>query len=116
MADLARHFQQQGYEKLDVFLDHNPTHKQKMKNLFQQKNTDLTIEVNFHYLAPYSPKLNLVEYAIHLIRLKILYHADHKTPLKAFENLMEELCQNHKILSKEQIVNILDRIERLVKN
>jgi len=116
MADLAKHFQQQGYQRLEVFLDHSPTHKQKMKNLFQQKTADLNIQVIFHHLAPYSPKLNLVEYAIHLIRLKILHHADHKTPLKEFENLVSNLCQNQKIRSKQQIVNILDRIEKLVES
>lgn len=85
-----------------------------MKNRFHQKTETLTIQTCFHHFAPYSPKLNVVEYAIHLIRLKILHHADYKTPLHQFQNLIQELCDHHKILNPQQIVNILCHIENLV--
>jgi vacuolar-type H+-ATPase subunit D/Vma8 len=103
-----------GYEQLDVFLDGNPTHKKKMQLIFGTLTPDLKIKVNFHLIAPYSPALNLVEYAIHMIRQKILHHADCKTGLAQFETYIKELCDN--LLSKEQIINILEHIESLIPN
>jgi hypothetical protein len=111
---LARSYQSRGIETLDVFLDRNPTHKDKMQSLFAGLTADLTIKTTFHLIAAYSPKLNLVEYAIHLIRQKVLHHADSKTSLKEFESQVEELCHSKKLLTREQIVNILDHIMSLV--
>lgn len=74
------------------------------------------IQVKFHLMAPYSPALNLVEYAIHLIRVKALHHADCKKSLPEFETYIKELCDDQKILTKEQIINILEHIESLVPN
>jgi hypothetical protein len=34
--------------------------------------------------------------------------------LAEFETLVKELCDNRKVLTKEQIVNILEHIESLV--
>jgi DDE superfamily endonuclease len=113
-AELAQHCQDQGYQRLDVFLDRNTTHKAKMQQLFAQANTTLTIQVRFRLLPAYSPKLNLVEYAIHLIRQKVLHHADYKTTLSQFESDVKELCKNQKLLTKDQIMNILNHIQSLV--
>jgi DDE superfamily endonuclease len=113
-ADLARNYEERGLEKIDIFLDRNPTHKAKMQSLFASLTEDLTIKTTFRLMASYSPKLNLVEYAIHLIRQKVLHHADCKTCLAEFESYIKELCDNKKILSKEQIINILQHIESLV--
>lgn len=59
--------------KWTYFLDRNTAHKAKMQGLFANLTESLTIKVNFHLMASYSPKLNLaaaaaVEYAIHLSR------------------------------------------------
>lgn len=115
-ADLASNYQQNGFEQVDVFLDRNTTHKAKMQGLFANLTVNLTIKVVFHLMAPYSPKLNLVEYAIHLIRQKVLHHADCKNSLAQFESYVKELCDNQKVLSKKQIINILAHIESLVPN
>lgn len=85
-----------------------------MQNAFAALAQDMGIEVRFHLMAPYSPALNLVEYAIHLIRLRVLHHADCKRSLTDFETLVKELCDNQKVLTKDQIVNILEHIESLV--
>ena len=85
-----------------------------MQTLFADLTGNLTINVKFHLMAPYSPKLNLVEYAIHLIRQKVLHHADCKTSLAQFESYVKELCENQNLLSKEQIINILTHIENLI--
>ena len=115
-ADLARLLQAKGFEKLDVFLDQNSTHKNKMQGLFKDLTAELTIKVRFHFIAAYSPKLNLVEYAIHLIRQKVLHHADCKKSLKDFEKYIESLCENQKIMTKQNIINVLCHIEELVSN
>lgn len=113
-ADLATLYQAQGYDRLDVFLDRNSAHKAKMQAIFASLTTQLQIQVKFHLMAPYSPALNLVEYAIHLIRVKVLHHADCKKSLPEFETYIKELCDDQKILTKEQIINILEHIESLV--
>lgn len=115
-ADLASEYQKKGFNTLDIFFDRNPTHKVKMQTLFADLTVNLDIKVNFHLMASYSPKLNLVEYAIHLIRQKILHHADCKNSLAQFESYIKELCDNQKLLNKEQIINILEHIESLIPN
>ena len=115
-ADLAARYQAQGYDRLAVFLDRNTAHKAKMQNIYASLTAQLQIQVKFHLMAPYSPALNLVEYAIHLIPLKVLHHADCKKNLSGFETYIKELCDNQKILTKEQIINILEHIESLVPN
>lgn len=113
-ADLASHYQQNGFRQLDIFLDRNPTHRQKMQNTFQKLTAELTINVRFHLIAAYSPQLNLVEYAIHLIRQKVLHHADSKRTLAQFESAIKHACCKGQLISKDQIVNILEHIESLV--
>lgn len=113
-ADLATHYQARGYDKLDVFLDRNTAHKAKMQNIYASLTTHLHIQVGFHLMAPYSPALNLVEYAIHLIRVRALHHADCKKSLAEFETYIKELCDDQQILTKEQIINILEHIESIV--
>jgi DDE superfamily endonuclease len=113
-ANLATLYQEKGIEKLYIFLDRNSTHKVKMQTIFANLTQKLTIKVHFYLMAAYSPKLNLVEYAIHLIRQKILHHADSKTDLIEFESYIKELCNEQKILDKYQIINILEHIESLI--
>ena len=84
-----------------------------MKEAFVQLTQENTIKVEFRHIAPYSPKLNIVEYAIHLIRQQITHHADFKTSLENFEHYIKELCIV-KILSKTQIINVLQHIDSIV--
>lgn len=85
-----------------------------MQTFFDKLASGLTIKVRFHLMAAYSPKLNLVEYAIHLIRQQVLHHADCQKSLCHFEAAIQQICHNQKLLSKEQIVNLLEHIESLV--
>jgi transposase len=70
--DLATYLHAQGYGKVHFFLDNNTTHLTTMTTLFQQQSGHLPLKVTFHYFPRYSPKLNIVEYLIHLIRQKWL--------------------------------------------
>jgi DDE superfamily endonuclease len=121
--DIAQYFaslttvcQEKGFEKIEIFLDRNSTHKAKMQKRFYELTEDLPVKVNFRLMAAYSPKLNLVEYAIHLIRQKVLHHSDCKHSLTQFENFIKELCNNQKVVTKQQIINILTHIDSLVPN
>lgn len=113
-AKMARKYEEKGIKELHIFFDQNPTHKSKMQDKFKELTEKLHIKTRFHFIASYSPKLNLVEYAIHLIRQKVLHHADCKKNLADFEKEIRDLCESENILTKEQIRNTLDYIKTLV--
>lgn len=113
-ADLAKHFEDKGYTQAHIFFDRNPTHKNKMQTIYAGLTQDFKIKMHFHLMAAYSPQLNLVEYVIHMVRQKILHHADHKKSLSEFEKIIKELCESKTLISEEQICNILVHIENLV--
>jgi len=79
----------QGYTSADIFLDNNPTHKNKMKTDFYQKS-DVPIAVRFHHFPRYSPLCNPTEYLIHLIRQKYLHHHDYKLNLQELEKILTD--------------------------
>lgn len=111
---LATYLHAQAYEKVHFFLDNNTTHLSKMTNLFYQQCQHLPLEVTFHYFPKYSPKLNIVEYLIHLIRLKWLHHADYKQRLKTVQEKLTQHLHKQVFLPKENIINILQHIQDLV--
>ncbi|TAE34208.1 MAG: hypothetical protein EAZ92_00225 [Candidatus Kapaibacterium sp.] len=117
-ADIIRRYDAQRCVRLDIFLDRNTTHKAKMQGLLAEllaKDTvKTTIEVHFHLMPAYSPKLNLVEYLIHHVRQNVLHHADCKQSLADVVERIKALCSQTKIFSKEQIINILGYIESLI--
>jgi hypothetical protein len=112
--DLVTEYDKRGKHRLDIFLDRNRAHKTKMQTMVAEQTASLPIEVRFHLMPAYSPKVNVVEYAIHLIRLSVLHHADHKNSLADFEQKIRLLCQSGAILSKTQIINLLGYIEELI--
>jgi len=112
-ANLALHYQDKGMKKLVIFLDGNSTHKQKMKTEIALLLQNPTIILEFHYFPPYSPKLNLVEYAIHAIRQKCLHHADSKKSLPVFLQNIQNFCQNP-IFSMDTIHKTIDHIFSLI--
>lgn len=114
MLALSLALQAKGFTKVLIFLDNNPTHKQKMQDLLRKQAQELTIEVVFAFFPKYSPKLNLVEYLIHLIRQKCLHHADHKRNLKQVEGQLFELLHQKQFVPQHQLINILQHIENLI--
>jgi transposase len=112
--ELVKEYHHRGKSKLDIFLDRNTTHKNKMWAMVLEATRTLPIAVRFHLMPAYSPKLNPVEYAIHVIRLKVFHHADCKDSLPEFQRFVKDLCDSGKIFSKEQIINLLGHIEDLV--
>lgn len=103
-----------GYDQLCIILDNNPTHKQKMQSQLtlhlKQMGLTKSIMVEYLYLPPYSPKLNLVEYVIHLVRLRFLHHLAIGTTLTQIEEQLVAFFESNQFLSAQQVKNTLNYI------
>lgn len=108
-----------GFNKLTVILDNNSTHKKKMQALLKELLKDLQIqdkiEVEFIYTPPYSPNFNLVEYVIHLLRLKFLHHLPLGVTIELITEKLETYFKSNHLQTPEQINNILEHIYSLIQ-
>ena len=118
LAELCLECVELGYEKLCIILDNNPTHKHKMQSQLashlKQMGLSKSITIEYLYLPSYSPKLNLVEYVIHLARLKFLHHLPMKTTLEEIEQRLFQFLDSNQFLSNQQVQNTLNFIFSLV--
>jgi DDE superfamily endonuclease len=73
LAELCLDCVELGYTRLCVILDNHPTHTLKMQSQLavhlEQRGLAQSIPVELMDLPSYSPKLSLVAYVIHLLRL-----------------------------------------------
>lgn len=99
---------------MDIFLDQNTTHKEKMMTIFEELGQELSIKPVFHLIAAYSPKLNLVEYLIHAVRQRYLHHADSNKTMNEIKEMLIEKLNRKKIFTQNEIVNTLAHIEAMV--
>lgn len=105
----AKELQLTGFKKVIFYLDQNPTHKNLMKyNLALIGKLDIQIE--FRYIPPYSPVLNIVEFLIHRIRQKKLHHAPHKRNLDEIVVELTEYLHHKKPFKLQEIANTLRHI------
>jgi hypothetical protein len=118
MAHLAVDMEKEGIKQVEILLDKNTTHQHKMQALFKQEahklGLDKQMQVIFTYLPAYSPKLNLVEYAIHLLRQGCLHHRPYGMKLADIEHKLTQHLAKGAILTAQQVINILQHIEDLV--
>jgi transposase len=118
LAQLCLDSVERGYTQLSIILDNNPTHKLKMQGQLamhlEQMRLTQSIEVEFLYLPSYSPKLNLVEYVIHLLRLRFLHHLPIGTTLTEIEQKLNRFFDIQQLLSAEQVQNTLNFIFSLI--
>lgn len=118
LAQLCWNYVELGSDQLCIILDNNPTHKHKMQSQLtlhlEQMGLAKSITVECLYLPPYSPKLNLVEYVIHLIRLKFLHHLPMGTTLEQIEQKLFQFLDSNQFLSAQQVQNTLNFIFSLV--
>ena len=68
------------------------------------------LKLEFIDLPSYSPKLNLVEYVIHLLRLRFLHHLPIGTSLACIEQKLENFLRSQQFLSAEQVQKTLNFI------
>lgn len=80
----------------------------------EQMGLAKTITVDCLYVPSYSPKLNLVEYVIHLLRLRFLHHLPIGTTLGQIERQLDQFLESHQFLSAEQVQKTLQFIFSLV--
>lgn len=121
MAHLTLEMDKLGVEQVEIVLDQNTTHKQKMQQRYQEELAQLSLlerkqiktKVVFNYLPAYSPKLNLVEYAIHLLRQRCLHHRPYNMKMEQIEQRLTEELAKKQLLSSLQIINILQYMEDL---
>ena len=77
LGELCSYCIQEKIKHLTIILDNNSTHKDKLHRYLSAELSTSGIEeqitVEFVYTPPYSPNFNLVEYLIHLLRLRLLH-------------------------------------------
>jgi hypothetical protein len=63
---------------------------------------------------PYSPKFNLAEYLIHLLRLRLLHHLPIRTNLEEIEIRLQEFFKTQQLQTPIQIANTIKHIYSLI--
>ncbi len=86
---------QENCTKIDIVLDNNSTHTQKMKGLLYDyllsREICDTLEVNLLHSPAYSPDFNLAEYEIHLLRLQKLHHLPSTVTMEQIRLSLEDV-------------------------
>ena len=60
--------------------------------------------------SAYSPKLNLAEYLIHQLRLRLLHHIPIGTTIEMIVEKVENFFQHNQLQTPEQIYNTMQHI------
>ena len=99
---------------MSIILDRDSTDKKKMKSQlkFHLINAQISdkIVVDFIHTPTYSPDFNLVEYIIHLLRLKLLHHLSLDVNIQQVKDKLEKFFQFNQLQTPEQIQNIIRHI------
>ena len=105
-------------QHLTIILDNNSTHKDKLhRYLWAELFTseiDEQITVEFVYTPPYSPNFNLVEYLIHLLRLRLLHHLPSDTSIEQVETRLLTFFETQQLQTPIQISNTIQHIYNLI--
>ena len=87
----------EGFDKFTIILAQDSTDKNKMKSQlkFHLINAQISdkIVVDFIHTPTYSPNFNLVEYIIHLLRLKLLHHLSLDVNIQQVKDKLEKFFQ-----------------------
>jgi len=114
LVSLCQDSLKDNYTKLEIILDNNPTHKQKMKGLFhdylESRGIADKIQVEFLHTPSYSPDFNLAEYEIHLLRLEKLHHLPSSTTIEQIQSSLENVKH---LMNSVQILRTVEHIFRL---
>jgi transposase len=103
---------------LTIILDNNSTHKYKLhRYLWAELFTsgiEEQITVEFVYTPPYSPNFNLVEYLIHLLRLRLLHHLPSDKSIEQVEMRIKSFFETKQLQTPLQIANTIQHIYKLI--
>ena len=117
--ELSIETQKCSFHKLEVILDNNSTHKDKMRYELLWKNKSnpqlQDFQIEFIDTPTYSPDFNLAEYIIHQIRLKILHHLPSDITLVEIENKLVKTLKKKQLQTREQVQKTINHILKLAK-
>jgi DDE superfamily endonuclease len=103
---------------LTIILDNNSTHKDKLRRYLWAElftsGIDEQITVELVYTPPYSPGFNLVEYLIHLLRLRLLHHLPISTSIEQVEMRLKTFFETQQLQTPIQIGNTIQHIYNLI--
>jgi hypothetical protein len=103
---------------LTIVLDNNSTHKDKLRRYLWAElftsGIEEQITVEFVYTPPDSPNFNLVEYLIHLLRLRLLHHLPSGTSIEQVEMRLKTFFETQQLQTPIQISNTIQHIYNLI--
>ena len=109
---------QEKIKHLTIILDNNSTHKDKLRRYLWAElftsGIDEQITVEFIYTPPYSPNFNLVEYLIHLLRLRLLHHLPSGISIEQVEMRLITFFETQQLQTPTQILNTIQHIYNLI--
>lgn len=89
--------------------------KSQLKTLFSVLAIEDKIQVKFIHTPAYSPNFNLVEYIIHLLRLRFLHHLPLNMTIEQIEQNLDDYFSSHQLQTSQQIKNTIRHICDLVR-
>jgi transposase len=117
-SELCQDCLRENITHLTIILDNNSTHKHKLRRYLRAELFTAEIEnqitIEFIYLPPYSPNFNLVEYLIHLLRLRLLHHLPIGTTIEQIQIRIQNFFKTHQLQTPIQIENTIQHICNLV--
>ena len=117
-GELCKECIQARIKHLTIILDNNSTHKDKLRRYLWAElftlGIDEQITVEFMYTPPYSPDFNLVEYLIHLLRLRILHHLPSGTSIEEVERRLLTFFETQQLQTPIQISKTIQHIYNLI--
>jgi DDE superfamily endonuclease len=117
-GELCKECIQERIKHLTIILDNNSTHKDKLRRYLWAElftsGIDEQITVEFVYTPPYSPNFNLVEYLIHLLRLRLLHHLPSGISIEQVEMRLLTFFKTQQLQTPIQISNTIQHIYNLV--
>ena len=117
-GELCKECIQARIKHLTIILDNNSTHKDKLRRYLWAElftlGIDEQITVEFMYTPPYSPDFNLVEYLIHLLRLRILHHLPSGTSIEEVERRLLTFFETQQLQTPIQISKTIQHIYKLI--
>ena len=117
-GELCSYCIQKRIKHLTIILDNNSTHKDKLRRYLWAElftsGIEEQITVEFVYTPPYSPNFNLVEYLIHLLRLRLLHHLPSDKSIEQVELRIKTFFETQQLQTPIQIANTIQHIYNLI--
>jgi DDE superfamily endonuclease len=116
-TQLAHDAKQAGYTLLTVIIDNNSIHKDKMRYdlWLRVREHDQFDEFRIRFIDTprYSPELNLAEYIIHQLRLRLFHHMPSRSKMDELCETIQTSLKKKQLQTKEQIQATIQHILKL---